>query len=271
MTTPPIVPPARSIRADAKFHTMRLLGRTVSLAARSTGRLRGQTLRQGSFSVLTVNWNSVDFLAAQLKAVERFSPPDTQVIVVDNASADGSRELLKASQIKSVLLPINIGHGPALDIATALVTTEFFVTLDIDAFPISNDWLTVLRSYLDSGSRVVGGHMHRGFAHPSMLAMRTRDFRDRKHTFVRSSWRTSADFEHGKSWDVGELISMREPERVALVQPSEVRGPGVIGTVYGGIVYHNACSTHGREKNRIQARAAWTDAQDRFLGSGTTG
>ena len=94
--------------------------------------------------------------------------------------------------------------------------------------------------------------------------MRTRDFRDRKHSFIRSHWQTG-EFVHGTSWDVAERISMREPGRVALVEPSEVRGPGVIGTVYGGLVYHNWFSAQGPEERRTEARVAWAEAVARFL------
>ena len=154
-----------------------------------------------------------------------------------------------------------------MDLATTMVRTEYFVTLDVDAFPVSPDWLDVLRGHLEAGNQVVGGRLYRTFAHPSMMAMRTSRFRDRKHTFIRSSWRSSEDFVHGESWDVGELISRREDPNVALIEASEVRGPGVIGTVYGGIVYHNGVSAHGHARNREEGRAAWCEATERFLGT----
>ena len=249
-----------------KFHTMRALGTTVSRSARLLGRVRAPALAPDQFTVITVNWNTLDYLRTVLEAVERFSPAGTRVVVVDNGSTDGSREFLAQAGIPWVRLPINLGHGPAMDIATTRVRTEFFVTLDVDAFPVAADWLAVLRAHLDAGNEVVGGRLYRSFAHPSMMAMRTRTFRERHHTFIRSAWRTSDDFVHGESWDVGELISRREEPKVALVEASEVRGPGVIGTVYGGIVYHNGVSAHGRSENREEGRTAWREATARFLG-----
>ncbi len=261
---------AAALLSDAKFRATRAAGISASRVARTVARRSKAPLAPDRFTVLTVNWNTLEFLQVVLRAVEQFSPPGTEVVVVDNASRDGSREFLRATArthpaVRPLLLPLNLGHGPALDLATARVRTELFVTLDVDAFPVAPDWLAVLRGHLDAGNRVVGGHMHRGFAHPSMLAMRTADFRAANHTFLRSSWRSSDSFEHGRSWDVAELISMREPGRVALVEPSEVRGPGVIGTVYGGIVYHNWFSAQGPEERRVEARTAWTEAEARFL------
>jgi hypothetical protein len=252
--------------SEAKFRSVRRLGRIVSTTSRRTARHRIPT-QPGSFTVLTVSWNTLDYLQVLLEAVARYSSADTRVVVVDNASKDGTREYLAGMDLTAIVLPVNLGHGPAMDLATSRVDTEYFVTLDVDAFPVRADWLEVLRTELEQGSSVVGGHMHRGFAHPSMLAMRTVDFRVRDHTFLRSGWRTGADFEHGTSWDVGELISMREGDGVKLIQPSEVRGPGPVGTVYGGIVYHNALSSHGKPENRIAAAAAWQEARSRFLPS----
>jgi glycosyltransferase involved in cell wall biosynthesis len=258
----------RAALSQLKFRTTRAIASSAAGSSRAVARRRRGELQPDRWTVLTVNWNTATFLKDLLRAVERFSP-DADVIVVDNASADDSRAVLRASPVRSILLPINIGHGPALDLAASAVRTEFFATLDVDAFPVRADWLDVLRAMLDDGNTVVGGHMHRGFAHPSLLAMRTRDFRDRHHSFIRSHWQ-GGEFVHGTSWDVAERISMREPGRVGLIETSEVRGPGVIGTVYGGIVYHNWFSAQGPEERRIEARRAWGEAVERFLDDAPT-
>lgn len=264
MTSPTAKFDRRALVSNVKFHGMRALGRTASFLSRSLLPSGGESLIPDRFTVLTVNWNTLEYLQTLLGAVERFSP-GTAVIVVDNASTDGSQEFLRTSGVQWIRLPLNLGHGPAMDIATTRVRTEFFVTLDVDAFPVSPDWLEVLRGHLNAGSDVVGGRLYRSFAHPSMMAMRTQAFRDRQHTFIRSAWRTSDDFVHGESWDVGELISRREEPNVELIEASEVRGPGVIGMVYGGIVYHNGVSAHGTPENRVEGRAAWSEATERFL------
>ncbi len=254
---------SRPLVSDLKFRTTRLLATAAAGTSRFTARHRHRRLEPGRFTVLTVNWNTAEFLEDLIRGVRQFSP-EAELIVIDNASTDDSRGVIRSRGVRSLLLPINLGHGPALDLGVHMVRTEFFATLDVDAFPVRADWLDVLRSKLDEGNIVVGGHMHRGFAHPSMLAMRTRDFRDRKHSFIRSHWQ-AGEFVHGRSWDVAERISMREPGRVGLIEPSEVRGPGVIGTVYGGIVYHNWFSAQGPEARRTEARTAWGEAVARFL------
>lgn len=252
--------------AAVKFHSTRALGKAVSRIARTAARRRHDALRPGAFTVMTVNWNTTDNLVTVLDAIRRFSPADTAIVVIDNASSVDPRPRVTTPDTRVVRLPVNLGHGPAMDLATSLVRTEFMVALDVDAFPVTADWLPVLRGHLDAGAQVVGGRLYRSFAHPSMLAMRTARFRQCDHTFIRSSWISSEDFVHGESWDVGELISRREEPAVALVEASEVRGPGVIGTVYGGLVYHNGVSAHGKAQNRVEGRAAWAEACRRFLG-----
>ncbi len=257
----------KSLASNVKFTTTRAIGTGAASSMRFVGRHRRSALRPGEFTVLAVNWNTSEFLVDMLRALDKFSP-GVEVIIVDNASTDDSRRILRQAKVRPVLLPLNLGHGPGLDIAASLVRTEYFATLDIDAFPVRADWLDDLRGRLEAGNVVVGGTMHRGFAHPSMLAMRTRDFRERRHSFMRSMWKPGK-FEAGESWDVAERISMLEPGRVGLVKPSEIRGPGVIGTVYGGIVYHNWFSAQGPTQQRAAAREAWSEAVARFIDAPT--
>jgi glycosyltransferase involved in cell wall biosynthesis len=259
----------RGLASQAKFRATRLLAGTAAGVSRLAARHRRAPLEPDRFTVITVNWNTAEFLGDLIRGVRRFSP-DAELLVVDNASDDDSRTVIRDLGVPSLLLPVNLGHGPALDLGVGRVRTEFFATLDVDAFPVREGWLDALRAELDAGNVVVGGHMHRGFAHPSMLAMRTADFRARRHSFIRSHWQ-GGEFVHGRSWDVAERISMREPGRVALIEPSEVRGPGVIGTVYGGLVYHNWFSAQGPEERRREARVAWQEAVHRFLDDAPAG
>ena len=77
-----------------------------------------------ALTVVIVSWNAKEVLADVLRAVERHSPPGTSVLVVDNDSSDGSRELLTADAgIRSLECPTNVGHGVALDLTMAFVHT----------------------------------------------------------------------------------------------------------------------------------------------------
>lgn len=62
--------------------------------------------------VVIVAWNSAPHLAEAVGSV----PPDTRVIVVDNASTDGSADIARAAGARVVRLERNSGFGPACNL-----------------------------------------------------------------------------------------------------------------------------------------------------------
>jgi glycosyltransferase involved in cell wall biosynthesis len=237
-----------------------------------------------SISIVIVGWNSADFLRVALDAVRRFSPPDIEVLVVDNGSSDNSREVAKAAGTRLLKLPFNFGHGPALELGTLRARGHYVVTLDVDAFPIREGWLDELIEPLRNGSIVSGANMQDGYAHPCCLAIRMDDFLARNHTMYASydlgdlrPWGR----ELGEWWDVAQSISIKETPNVSLIEATERRGPGAVGTVFGGFVYHNAYSTRHRAEfgegasevsidgagiTAEDSRIAWRSAISDYLG-----
>src|SRR5690242_9429214 len=71
--------------------------------------------RATSASIVIPNWNGKDLLEKYLVSVVEAAAghPDNEVIVVDNGSADGSVEFIRASypSVKVVALPENRGFG----------------------------------------------------------------------------------------------------------------------------------------------------------------
>jgi hypothetical protein len=225
-------------------------------------------------TVVTVNWNTLPYLETMCEMVRRHSPADTRIVVVDNASRDGSREWIRSqSGITGKLLPFNIHHGPAADLGALAVRTEFLVLLDVDAFPLSDDWLPTVLDPLRAGCTVAGGHIHRQYVHPSYLAMRTRDFVNRSHSFsVVGRWYKGIEAGSNGFRDAGEDISIREreqfgPETTQLIPVTETRGPGLLGSVYGDVVYHNFFATgYGAAANRThETSQAWQEAVARYV------
>jgi GT2 family glycosyltransferase len=89
-----------------------------------------------------VNWNGGHMLPACLAALDRQTVRDFQVWVVDNASSDGSRELL-ARDFPTVRVFVNRdnrGFAGGNNTALREVTTPFAVLLNNDATPDA-DWL----------------------------------------------------------------------------------------------------------------------------------
>lgn len=250
-------------------------GLRMRVALAASGRIPGLRLRPGA-TVAIVNWNSADLLADVLRAVERFSPPGTEVLVVDNGSTDDSRALLRAARargVRSVLLPRNIFHGPAMDLAFLLSRTRSVIALDVDAFPIAPDWIERLTAPLDQGFTVSGAEAARGYVHPCCLAMHVERFAEMRHTFTPHV----GDWDPAKLgtelWDTGESITRREGlERAYRFPRTRVRGPLQLGSVFGDLVYHNGASTRLRADTKIDgltvsdAEQAWREAVAEHLG-----
>jgi glycosyltransferase involved in cell wall biosynthesis len=216
--------------------------RFVIPALRVRARRRAGTLVPGAATIVTVNWNSWSHLEVLIDLVTRRSPPGTRIIVVDNGSKRARAHRPRGhDHVRTVLLPLNMGHDFALDLGVLLCETEYVVTLDVDAFPLHDRWLQDLEGDLSAGAEVAGARLNREYIHPCCWAMRTARFLERGHSF-KSNYRPR---EEGRdaSGDVGEDISASEAPAVKFYDVTSQRGPGDVGTVFGDLVYHNFYAT----------------------------
>lgn len=239
---------------------------------RARARRRLPRLEPGATTVVTVNWSSWDHLAVLIDLVTRRSPAGTRILVVDNGSEDGSRQRLHDERRASaVLLPLNVGHELALDVGVLLCETEYVVALDVDAFPLHERWLEQLLAPLGEGANVSGARLNRSYVHPCCWAMRTARFVEQGHSF-RARYRPR---EGGRdaSGDVGEEISAREAPKLRFLEVTSQRGPGDVGTIFGGIVYHNFYATRFEATSeptldevvaRDDPARAWREALERY-------
>lgn len=115
-------------------------------------------------SIIIVNWNGGEFLRRSVESVIA-SPPslEYEVVVVDNASADDSVALLRASEpargladqgrLRIVENLENRGFGQANNQAFALTDTPFLLLLNPDA-EVTQDSIDKLIATVRSGARV---------------------------------------------------------------------------------------------------------------------
>lgn len=212
--------------------------------ARGYGRLRRRRLRPG-VTIVIVNWNTRQLITDVILAIQRFSPDQTEILVCDNGSADGSRRQLRQTQgIRTLLLPGNAGHGAALDISMAFVRTGTVVCLDSDAIPMRHGWLDELLAPIESSSAVLSGtRSSRDFVHPVFMALDVRQFFERRLSFQiyllpgvigeTAIWGVDA-------WDTAELMSLSlDPENLAFIEAPNLDIAEVPGGFVGDMVYHH--------------------------------
>ena len=249
---------------------LRMLRAVALVRLRLPGRLG---IRPG-VTVVIVNWNGGPLLPDVLRAIERYSPVPPKVIVIDNASSDGSRAWLRTERrrLRPVLLPRNIYHGAAMDLGFLLSNTSHVVALDVDAFPVRADWLEVLEAGLRDDATVSGARALRGYVHPCCLMMRLDRFVTRRHTFQPHVGDWLPERLGREEWDTGESISRREgDDHLALLPRTHARGPGHLGSVFGDIVFHNGASVRLLAGDRVEGieltdvQAAWKEAVARYV------
>ena len=264
----------KSLRREAA--RANLLGRRA-IATRIVGRARREGAKveeRTGVTVITVTWNSLPFLEGFLEGVRRNASEELEILVVDNHSDDGTREfLLEQSDVRTIRTPLNIGHGLGLDLGVACARTTSVVTLDVDAFPISPAWLPAVLEPLEQGAVVAGAYVQRAFIHPSYLAIRRADYYGLNLRFVPVGVRPQpGDVPRGVFMDVGEALCqtvavVRGSAALHRIPISSTRGEGLVGAVYGDVVYHNFFSTQGPPELMEQSRDAWDEAVSTYLRS----
>ena len=122
-------------------------------------------------SVVIPCYNERATIAAVLTAVENSPYPDKEIIVVDDCSTDGTRELLQAElapRIDTLLFhERNQGKGAALRTGIAAATGDIVVIQDADLEYDPNELPSLIAPILQDkadvvfGSRFMGGYPHR--------------------------------------------------------------------------------------------------------------
>ncbi|MCY4072986.1 MAG: glycosyltransferase family 2 protein [Chloroflexi bacterium] len=91
-------------------------------------------MSQGRLSVVIPNWNGRRFLAACLNSLQQQTYSDIEIIVVDNASDDGSQALIRESfpQVQLITLPENRGFTGACNIGMQAASGNIIALLNND-------------------------------------------------------------------------------------------------------------------------------------------
>jgi GT2 family glycosyltransferase len=106
-------------------------------------------------SILIVTYNSAPYLEGCLASVSRQKGPDDEIILVDNASSDGSAGMIRIHwpELPLVCNPENRGFAAAANQAARLARKEMLVFLNPDTVVLPG-WLEGLRQALLAGQNV---------------------------------------------------------------------------------------------------------------------
>lgn len=109
-------------------------------------------------SVIIPVWNGREYLPACLDALLAQEYPDFEVIVVDNASVDGSADLVaeRYPQVRLIRNVRNLGFAGACNIGIRSAEGDIFVLLNQDTF-VENQWITaLLAAFTETDAGIVG-------------------------------------------------------------------------------------------------------------------
>lgn len=112
---------------------------------------------------VTVNCNTLEHITACVESVHKFYPSH-QMVVFDNNSTDGSRTYLsKKSQewphLRVMESDKNIFHGPALHRGISAINTDYFFTIDSDAYILKAGVLEAMEELLIKNKAYAVGHL----------------------------------------------------------------------------------------------------------------
>lgn len=114
-------------------------------------------------TIVTVNWNSYDFLYLMIESLQRFSSLPYELIVIDNSDSD-KRLRVNEPNVYQFLMQTNIGHGRGLNHGVMKAVEmfpkqRFLMFLDVDCHILCYNWeqyfLNKMKNYSLIGARGV--------------------------------------------------------------------------------------------------------------------
>jgi GT2 family glycosyltransferase len=106
-------------------------------------------------SIVIANWNGAPYLSRCLDAVRSQSYPETEIVVVDNGSSDGSAEIVRRMCPDAGLIrnPANLGFSVACNQAIRASRGPYVLVLNADVF-LDRDFLSAAVPAMSSSDAI---------------------------------------------------------------------------------------------------------------------
>lgn len=204
-------------------------------------------------TIVTVAWNSYDFLTLLIESLEIFSSFPYELIVIDNSL---EFQAVKAPHVHQFKMPNNIGHGRGLNHGVAKAHElfprhPFIMFLDCDTHFISHKWevpfLELMKKYDVVGGRGVPQKPIR----PACMFMHRQ--------FARYDWADTTGYKGHRVTPEGFDVAIKAYYQM-LADRRQIgfleSGPNRYGTMNGEewcidgvpLVYHHWSGTHLKER-----------------------
>jgi len=123
-------------------------------------------------SVLIPVYNEKNSIKEILERVQNI-PIDKQIVVVDDCSTDGTRELLPSLRDKDIAIvyhEVNQGKGAAIRTGILHASGDYVIVQDADLEYDPNDYFKLLKLVIEGKAKVVYGSRFKGKGHFSTLS-----------------------------------------------------------------------------------------------------
>jgi GT2 family glycosyltransferase len=120
-------------------------------------------------AIVILNWNGEKMLRQYLPSVLQYSREEATIYVADNASTDGSLDLLRQHfpEVRLIVFDKNWGFADGYNKALAQIDEEYYLLLNSD-IEVTHHWLTPLIEFMDAHPEVAA-------CQPKLLSMANRD------------------------------------------------------------------------------------------------
>ncbi len=120
-------------------------------------------------AIVILNWNGKQFLEKFLPFLIKYNPPDSELVIADNASTDDSISFLKQfyPSLRIIKNDNNGGYAKGYNDALTQVEAEYYVLLNSD-IEVTENWIDPVVQLMDSDKNIAA-------CQPKIISYKDRD------------------------------------------------------------------------------------------------